>query len=536
MSRRLPHIVCYAPYTNWSIHSAREVTILQALRLRGCSVSYVTCDGVYGVCDMTHPANGAALVAGSHACLVCQSSVAARLAAWGMPYRWLGRWLRSSDFADADAWLATLRPQDYATASHGDWAIGPWVRSSVHTHLRHNVLDLSAPDVVETFAVYLRNGFVAARGLSRLFDQERPDIQLLFNGRMSSTRIALELAKQRGIRTICEERSVVPGRLTLFDNTHCLDLADADALWEAWKDIPLTSAEVDETAAILEDRWRGRSTDVSAFSAGMEDAQRVRLRLGLDPAKPLWVLFTSSQDERIDEERSAGIFATQTAWIDATVAYATRHRDIQLVIRVHPNTGSDRSLGTNPQDAAFFANLHRRVPPNVHLVDAADPTSSYTLAAMADLGLIWYSTIGVEMTALGRPVIRAGTSWLADCGFFLSAPDAAGYAVLLDEARRTSPHMTADRIAGAWRFTYVSYFRQTIPFPLVHQSAWHVAEPAYKTLDELAPGKDPHLDRICAVFTSGAPLYPPAEHRAQHVAAQETIAIAARIAPYQVRA
>src|SRR4051812_31330725 len=104
MSRRLPHIVCYAPYTNWSIHSARQVTILQALRLRGCTVSYVACDGVFPACDMTQPANGAAVPAGPIACLTCQSSVAARLAAWGMPYRWLGRWLRSRDFERAAAW------------------------------------------------------------------------------------------------------------------------------------------------------------------------------------------------------------------------------------------------------------------------------------------------------------------------------------------------------------------------------------------------------------------------------------------------
>src|ERR1700761_3265648 len=104
MTRRMPHIVCYAPYTNWSIHSARQVTILQALRLRGCSVTYVACDGVFALCDMTQPANGAAVDAGAGACLGCQSSVAARLASWGMPYRWLARWLRNADFATARQW------------------------------------------------------------------------------------------------------------------------------------------------------------------------------------------------------------------------------------------------------------------------------------------------------------------------------------------------------------------------------------------------------------------------------------------------
>ena len=53
------HVVCFAPYTDWSIHSARRVTILHALRQRGASVSYVTCDGVFSDYDLFQKATGA---------------------------------------------------------------------------------------------------------------------------------------------------------------------------------------------------------------------------------------------------------------------------------------------------------------------------------------------------------------------------------------------------------------------------------------------------------------------------------------------
>ncbi|TAL00176.1 MAG: hypothetical protein EPO08_14470 [Rhodospirillaceae bacterium] len=542
MTRRAPHIVCYAPYTNWSIHSARQVTILQALRLRGCSVTYVACDGVYPVCDMTQPANGAALEAGLQACLVCQSSTAARLAAWGMPYRWLGRWLRSDDFKAARAWIGTLSPARFTAARYeitatdigGEvWEIGAWVKSSVHTHLRHNVLDLDNPEVAEVYAQYLQSGLLACFGLSRLFAQEKPDVQLLFNGRMSSTRVALELAKLRGIRTLCEERSVVAGRMTLFDNAHCLDLSGVDALWQDWKGVPLTPEETAETAAILEDRWRGHSTDVSAFSKGLDDERQARAHLGLAGDKPIWVLFTSSLDESVDEPRSTGVYPTQAAWIEATVAFARTHGDIQLVIRVHPNSGGPRSLGRNPQDEAFFEALARSLPDNVRLVPAADDTSSYTLAAMADLGLIWYSTIGVEMMAMGRPVIRAGASWLAYCDFFTAADGPEGYIASLDTARRAPPQATMAQITGAWRFTYLWYFRQSIPFPLVNQPTWFQGEPAYKSTDALVPGKDPSLDHICNVFMAHAPLYPNAAQRSATVGAHEATAIGRHIAPFR---
>lgn len=95
------HIVCFAPYTDWSIHSARQVTILHGLRQRGASVTYVTCDGVFSDCDLFQAATGAKKPRDAQSCLVCQASVASRLAAWSMPFRWLGSWLTTQDRDDA---------------------------------------------------------------------------------------------------------------------------------------------------------------------------------------------------------------------------------------------------------------------------------------------------------------------------------------------------------------------------------------------------------------------------------------------------
>ena len=531
------HLVCYAPYTNWSIHSARQVTILQALRRRGCSVSYIACDAAFSLCDMTQAANGAAIAAGPQACLTCQSSVAARLATWGMPYRWLGRWIKRSDAAVAQSWVTTLSPADFAAARYegsevpaGErWDIGAWVRSSVHTHFRHNVLDLTNPEVAAIYAAYLVAGLIAALALTRVFDQERPAAQLLFNGRMSSTRIALELARQRGIRTFCEERSTIAGRMSLFVDAHCLDLTAADALWDDWRDIPLSEGEIAELSAVFAERWSGRSTDVSAFSTGAEALDTVAARLDLDRRRPIWTLFTSSLDESIDEPRSTGAFATQAAWISATADCARAHPEIQLVIRVHPNSGSKRSLGRNIQDQAFFAQLAERLPTNARIVAGDDDTSSYSLAALSTLGLVWYSTIGLEMAAVGKPVIRAGASWLADCDAFIGANDPAAYRAALESKGRASG---AQAMVQAWRFAYAWYFRQSIPFPLVHQPTWYAGEPAYTALEQLAPGADAHLDRICAAIMSQEPLHPRAAPRPDIDLATETALIRRHVASF----
>jgi hypothetical protein len=247
-------------------------------------------------------------------------------------------------------------------------------------------------------------------------------------------------------------------------------------------------------------------------------------------------LFTSSLDESIDEPRAVGAFPNQGAWIEAAIAEAARRPDVQLAIRVHPNSGSKKSLGRNPQDAAFFARIGTTLPPNVRLIGGDDDTSSYTLASTADLGLVWYSTIGLEMAAIGKPVLRAGASWLAHCDAFVPVSAPSDFVPAIDRTLKEAPADGQRRTVQAWRFMHCWTFRQTIPFALVKQPQWYIGEPAYSGVDALAPGRDADLDHICAVMMERAALHSPPPSRVADLAAIEAQDIAARIAAYRAEA
>ncbi|MBM3515400.1 MAG: hypothetical protein FJX59_17065 [Alphaproteobacteria bacterium] len=507
MRRTHPHVLCFAPYTDWSIHSAREVTILQALRLRGCTVTYVTCDSMLTDCDLLQQSKGGPAKKPANACLICQANTATKLAAWGMPYSWLGRWQMPEDKSIAARWVASLRPADYPTARYKEWPIGEWIRSSVHTHFRVMTFDLANESLAATFGSYLFSGLLTALALDRLFDEQKPDIQLLFNGRMGPVRIALEFARRRGIRTICEERSALAGRLMLFDNESCLNLGGPQKLWPIWRDQALDGGEINEIGEVFEERWQGRANEVTVFSRGI-DRTDVHKALGFSKDRPLWALFSSSIDETADMPNIEGTFPSQESWITAVTELARAREDIQLAIRIHPNVDSKKSLGRGATDIAFFANLEPQLPKNVRLIPSRSDLSSYALAAAADLGLVWYSTIGLEMAAMGRPVIRAASYWLHGCGFMPKPGQPDDLAQLLDQmSRPLSTDARRSLAVQAWRFAHMWYFRQSIPFPLVRQPKWYVGEIAWASLDELAPGRDCHLDRICDMFLADRPVH-----------------------------
>jgi hypothetical protein len=447
-----------------------------------------------------------------------------------MPYRWLGRWLDNGDFKDAAMWVAGLRPAAYPTAEWNGWKLGQWVKSSMHSHFRHNVLDLSDHKVASAYASYLNSARLAAVALARLYDEEKPDVQLTMNGRMGVLRVALELAKERGIRTLCEERAYVLERMMLFDDVTCLDNTALDRLWDGWQDTPLTAQEVEAVGKILTRRWTGASGEM-VISPPIADAGKLRTDLGLDKARPLWVLFTSCVDECISDPSWGGKFASQEAWIEATVASVAKRPDIQLVIRVHPNTGSLRAIRTNPQELAYFAALAKRLPPNVKMVDSSSTISSYGLAAAADAGLIWYSTVGLEMAAMGRTVVRAGGGWCPGKSFLRHADHPAAYERLLDDLAR-SPAVSSPETVAAWRFAYLFFLRQSHAFPLVEIPHWSQGKVAYAGLDALAPGREPNLDAICKAIMENSSLTAAPEHRNSALAVTERAAIASAVAPF----
>lgn len=95
---------------------------------------------------------------------------------------------------------------------------------------------------------------------------EQPTIMLLFNGRMSVTRIALELAKERGIRVVCHERGLSKETILLRENESCLALRPYGKLWSEWGGIPLAAGEVAKVTQWLKDRANGANLNWKAFS------------------------------------------------------------------------------------------------------------------------------------------------------------------------------------------------------------------------------------------------------------------------------
>ncbi len=110
------------------------------------------------------------------------------------------------------------------------------------------------------------------------------------------------------------------------------------------------------------------------------------------------------------------------------------------------------------------------IPSHIHLVEAPDPINTYDLVELADLGLAYTTTVGMEMAMCGVPVIVGGKTHYRGKGFtFDPASWEEYFRILHNTLTNPAKHrLSKDQMESAWRYAYHFFFNYPCPFP------WHL--------------------------------------------------------------
>lgn len=497
-------LLVFNPYPTFESYGLWDLTIGTGAHVRGAEVRYVTCGAWMPECARFRPAFG--LPRPNDPCPGCRSKVAERLSYFPLPTIELGAHLVPADREAAIAWLATLDPHQFPVATADGRPLGAWMLSSVRTHFRMAMLDLADPEVASAYRGYLETAFLTVCALGRILDMHRPDAMLLFNGRLDMTRVALEIAKERGVRVLVFEGGWNRDLINFWENESCESMQAFKHSFEAWRDVPLAEAQLREIESYLEGRRTG-ATIGHRFISTQQSIEAVRERLGLRAERPLWVGFTSSEDEIVASESRWSAFENQLEAFERLVSFAARHPELDLVLRMHPNTAGRFAIGANQQQLELYLSRFSALPPNVRLVKPEEPIDTYALMAAANLGLAYLSTAGLEMACFGKPVVvLAGADYEGVTGLTVIR-GGAELEPRLEEllAAPASPESRLVLRRDAYRFAYHYFVRQGIALPLVKMERRGETNDFELSLAltapaALLPGGTPELDRILALL------------------------------------
>ncbi len=318
----------------------------------------------------------------------------------------------------------------------------------------------------EIYRLRHRRNRDAAQTMLAWFRSERPDVVIIPNGTIMELGICYRVARSLKIPVNTYEFSDQRDRFWIAQNAQVM-LQNTDALWEARKEVPIQEKQLEQVRSLMMSRqkaslwknfsrlWQGTPT---------KGAEKTKQELGLDE-RPIVLLATNVLGDSLTLGRQ--VFTKSMAeWIERTVQYFLARDDAQLIIRVHP--GEILTRGVSMVD--IINDLSPSLPDHIHLIKPTEKINTYDLVGIADIGLVYTTTVGMEMAMTGIPSIVVGDTHYRERGFTYDPDSYVSYykllgAMLLEPEKYRQPR---EKIELAWKYAYHFFFDFPRPFP------WHL--------------------------------------------------------------
>jgi hypothetical protein len=498
--------------------SVMESTLAAALAVRDAEVEIVLCDAALPGClkaefsDLPDDTVVTERRLPRSFCPSCQGRGRAMFEPLGLKIHQLGALITEEERAQALRIAETTPLEEIEDFELDGLKVGEHARAgALRYYTRGDLKD--EPNGGTVLRRYLEAAALSVFAYRRLLAEGDYDVAVFHHGLYVPQGLVGEVCRAKGVRVV---NWVVAYRANSFILSH-KDTYHHTLMTEpasAWEDMAWGERQRGEILAYLKSRWQGSRDWIGFHEKPDEDAGALMDELGLDPSKPvIGMLSNVVWDAQLHYPANA--FPSQIDWVESTIDYFRGRPDLQLLLRIHPA----EIRGTAPSRQPLAEEIARRVPdlpPNVFLIPPESPVSTYAAMELCDTVLIYGTKMGVELTAVGIPVIVAGEAWIKNKGLTLDAESPEDYRRLLDAlplGRRLDPEVVERALKYAFHF----FFRRMMPLPFLKKVSSNLFfTPDIASVDDLAEGAEPALDLMCEAILEERPFIYPAERLGLH--------------------
>ncbi len=338
--------------------------------------------------------------------------------------------------------------------------------SAYDTQYTLQVEDFSEEDPLYKMRINANEYF--ARMVYNWLLENKPDYVIVPNGTIQEMGVLYRIAKWLQIPVTTYEFGEQRKRIWIAQNREVMR-QETDDLWEARKNLPLDDEAFEKMRNMLSARQRADLWgNFTRRWQGTEKvgSEKIRSELRLDD-RPIVFLATNVLGDSLTLGRQT--FSKNMAeWIERTVQYFAERKDAQLIIRVHP--GETLTHGQSMVDVV--TRLMPMLPSHIHLIKPTDKVNSYDLVDIATVGLVYTTTMGLEMPMAGVPVIVSGQTHYRGRGFTMDPESWVSYYRMIGSIldNPASAVLTEDQVKLAWQYAYAFFFEYARPFP------WHLVK------------------------------------------------------------
>ena len=498
---------------SFQVATSLESALAAALQLRGATVHVLLCDAALPACmACTFDRTDGIEEMAQHGprrdlCPGCFATGVDVFEPLGVRIHRYADYLTPTDLVAARELAATTPVEDLRALVDRGVAVGEQAYAGALRFFGRATIDgESGADAV--LRRYVEAAILTARCVHRLFDSVSFDAAVFHHGIYVPQGVIGEVARMRNVRVV-NWTTAYRQQCFIFSHTDTYHHTLMTEPMDAWTDLDLDGALEESLLSYLRSRWSGTRDWISFSTEPHADGDAIFAELGIDPSRPCIGMLTNVMwDAQLHYPANA--FADMREWAIDTVRYFATRPDLQLLIRVHPAELTGYVPSRQPI-VGELASEFPQLPPNVFIIGPESKASTYAAMLKCDSVVIYGTKTGVELAAVGMPVIVAGEAWVRGKGFTLDASSREEYRSHLDRLP-LGERLDDETRRRAMQYAFHFFFRRMIPLEFVNRdSSTQVFTFDIATLEELEAGRSIGLDVICRGILEGTPFDYPAE-------------------------
>jgi hypothetical protein len=323
----------------------------------------------------------------------------------------------------------------------------------------------------------------------------------MLNGLFMEERMAWAVAKAQKRRCIFFERGRDAASVFL---SHEVAGPRYD-ISSKWNEVHATSLPDTDRTAIrnaMDRRRKGEQVVEKYWDVTSTDLKMIRQQLNLTNG-PIGVLYTNVSWDTAMQDRDT-LFSGMFDWLKRVLDLYVKRPDWTLIIRVHPAETQVPGRESYDRVSDWLCKHYSPLPANVRIILPDQAVDSYALMNLATVGLVYASTVGLEMAVSGIPVVVAGAAHYSNKEFTYDPPTTESFdaeIVRLMAGKRSIEK--GQQIDMAERYAHLFFLRRTLPMTVVAEPKPDQPCARYASLEELMPGKHKVLDIVCAGILNG---------------------------------
>ena len=383
----------------------------------------------------------------------------------------IGAILTAEDMREINSIITTSDRKQIESLTIDGVAIGRIALYETLLHSKKMNLDFSETEWAKCLAD-VRSTLESFFACRRILEKERPDSILMYNALYSVNRVWERYADLKGIPAYFLHHG-----LNLSDMDNTLIIAKTNTMeyfkrlkqiWPAVKDTPSPATDL----SYVTDHFLTLLTakHFLVYSSAKAKDTDIRRFFGVSSGQKIITATMSSYDEMFASQYVGArklpsdlLFASQTEWVAALIEWVRQRPELFLVIRVHPREFPNKRDPVKSEHVKTLEAKLRDLPANVRVNWPNDDLSLYDLAQETDVFLNAWSSVGVEMSLLGLPVvIYSGELVLYPSDINYLAASRADYFTQIDAA--LSDGWRYERIRKTYRWLSLYYCKPIVRF------------------------------------------------------------------------